>query len=235
MSIKTQSLEKKERKGPISFDVTLSEEQKEAKRQMLSHTCTILDGEPGASKTFIAVNVALDMLFSKQINKIYMTRPPLELKQFNLGALPGLLGEKIAEFALPFYDAMKANYSNSPAKLAKLTKIVEEKQVEFLSLAHVRGRNLGTVTEPCVLIVDEAQSCNEDTLYAILTRLGEGSKLFLTCDLNQNDANGKSGMVRLLAIKDNILDTTYIRLENNYRSAFVQSINKYWFPRKETI
>lgn len=221
--------EKKVRKNPIKFDIPLSEEQKEAKRQMLIHTCSILDGEPGASKTFLAVNVALDLLFTKQINKIYMTRPPLELKQFNLGALPGALNEKIQEFALPFFDAMKANYSSDTAKVNKINKIIEDKQVEFLSLAHIRGRNLGSVNDPCVIILDEAQSCDEETMYAVLTRLGENSKLFLTCDLNQNDSKSKSGMVKLLKIKDDILDTCYIRLLDNYRSKFVQSINRNWF------
>jgi len=221
--------EKKVRKNPIKFDITLSEEQKEAKRNMFVNTCSILDGEPGASKTFLAVNVALDLLFRKEIDKIYMTRPPLELKQFNLGALPGELSEKISEFSLPFFDAIKANYNNDASKVNKINKIIEEKQIEFLSLAHIRGRNLGSQNSPCVVIVDEAQSCDEDTMYAILTRVGENSKIFLTCDLNQNDAKQNSGMKKLLNIKDDILSTYYVKLIDNYRSKFVQSINKNWF------
>jgi len=232
MSNKTpQTVIKKERKGSIHFDIPLSEEQKEAKAKIMVHTLSILDSKPGSSKTFLAVNVALDLLFSKEIDKIYMTRPPITLSQFDLGAIPGGVQEKLSEFSLPFVDAMLANYSNSPAKLNKITKIQEENQVEFLSLAHIRGRNLGDSKTRCVVIVDEAQSCNPETMYAILTRLGENSKMILTCDLNQNDSKGKSGMVRLLEIKDKIKSTTYIQLLENYRSEFVQSINLHWFPQ----
>jgi predicted ribonuclease YlaK len=226
--------EKKVRKGDISFDLPLSDEQKEAKRLILKNTCTILDGSPGASKTFIAINAALDLLFRKEIDKIYLTRPPVELAQFSkFGALPGDKDEKNQVYMGPFLDAINANYSNSPAKKNRIAKALENKEIVFQALPFVRGHNLGPANEICVVILDEGQSCDEDTMYAILTRISEGSRLIITCDLNQNDSKNKSGMERLLEIKDKILNTAYIKLLKNYRSEFVQSINEHWF-KKET-
>jgi phosphate starvation-inducible protein PhoH len=224
------SEDKKIRKGVISFDIPLSDEQKEAKRLILKNTCTILDGQPGAAKTFTAMNSALDLLFCKEIDKIYLTRPPIELAQFSkFGALPGDVQAKNDIYMSPFIDAINANYSNSTAKKTRIAKAFENKEIVFEPLPFIRGKNLGPAGERCVVILDEGQSCDEDTMYAILTRISEGSKLIITCDLGQNDSKSKSGMEKLILKKDKILNTAYIKLLQNYRSAFVQSVNKYWF------
>jgi len=226
--------EKKVRKGDISFDLPLSEEQKEAKRLILKNTCTILDGNPGASKTFIAINAALDLLFRKEIDRIYVTRPPIELAQFSkFGALPGDKEEKNQVYMGPFLDAITANYSNSLAKKNRIAKAFENKEIVFQALPFIRGHNLGPANERCIVILDEGQSCDKDTLYAVLTRISEGSRLVITCDLRQNDSKSLSGMKRLLEIKDRILNTAYIKLLKNYRSEFVQSINEHWFEEDE--
>ena len=96
-------------------------------------------------------------------------------------------------------------------------------------MPYLRGRNLGVKAEPCVVIVDEAQSTNKDTMYAILTRLGEGSKMFITMDINQKDHKEESGGIRLVEIKDKIDGLEFVELKKNYRSKFVQAINKHWF------
>jgi len=221
---------KKRRKGPIKFDITLSEEQKKIKAIMLSSICTILDGSPGTSKSTLSMNVALDLLFKGEIQKIYCTRPPIELSQFTkFGAIPGTAKDKNDVYMQPFMDAIKVNYNNGTAKQTKITKCIENEQIVFLPMPYLRGRNLGTNNEKCAVLVDEGQSCDMDTMYAILTRLGEGSKMFITMDLNQADNKGKSGGERLYKIADKIKGLEICKLEHNYRSKFVQDINKYWF------
>jgi phosphate starvation-inducible PhoH-like protein len=222
--------EKKKRKNPISFDITLSEEQKLTKATMLTSICTILDGSPGTSKTTISMNVALDLLFRGEIQKIYCTRPPIELAQFSkFGALPGDAKSKTDMYMEPFLDAIKANYSNGIAKVNRIQKALDENEIIFLPLPFIRGRNLGNINERCVVVVDEGQSCDTDTMYAILTRLGEGSKMFVTMDLNQCDHKGVSGGERLIKMVGKVEGLNYIQLTHNYRSKFVQSINKHWF------
>lgn len=225
---------KKNRKGNIKFDITLSEEQKLTKAVMLNSICTILDGSPGTSKSTLSMNVALDLLFRGEIGKIYCTRPPIELSQFSkFGAIPGTEKDKNQVYMSPFMDAIKANYDNGVAKQNKITKLIDNENIVFLPMPYLRGKNLGTVNEKCVVLVDEGQSCDVDTMYAILTRLGEGSKMFITMDLNQSDIkNGISGGKRLIDIVDKIDGLEYKKLIKNYRSNFVQSINKHWFTKE---
>lgn len=221
---------KKQRKGPIKFDITLSEEQKTTKATMLGSICTVLDGSPGTSKSTLSMNVALDLLFKGDISKIYCTRPPIELAQFkNFGAIPGTAADKNMVYMQPFMDAIKANYSNGQAKQNKIQKLIADEHIVFHPMPYLRGSNLGTANEKCVVLVDEGQSCDMDTMYAILTRLGEGSKMFITLDKNQSDHKGKSGGERLIKLVDKIEGLEYCKLIKNYRSKFVQAINANWF------
>jgi phosphate starvation-inducible PhoH-like protein len=223
---------KKTRKNPIKFDITLSEEQKEAKAIMLNSICAILDGSPGTSKSTLSMNVALDLLFRGEIHKIYCTRPPIEIKQFsNFGALPGDERQKNEAYMQPFMDAIKANYGNNESKKKKIAKCIEDELIVFLPMPFLRGKNLGDANERVVVLVDESQSCDTDTMYAVLTRLGEDSKMFLTMDLNQADHKGRSGGERLSEMVDKIEGLNLIKLEHNYRSKFVQAINREWFAK----
>ena len=67
--------EKKKPKGEIKFAISLNEEQKEAKRNILSNVVTILKGKAGSGKSLLAAQVALDLLFKKDIEKVIITRP----------------------------------------------------------------------------------------------------------------------------------------------------------------
>lgn len=229
-----EEVKKKKRKGEIKFDITLTDEQKSAKAEMLKSTCVILDGSPGTSKSTLSMNVALDLLFTGQITKIYCTRPPIELSQFSkFGAIPGTEKDKNAVYMEPFLDAIKANYNNGVAKKNRIEKALSTEEIVFLPMPYLRGRNLGNANYNCVVLVDEAQSCDPDTMYAILTRLGEGSKMFLTMDAKQADHKGESGGKKLLRIVDKVEGLKLIKLHNNYRSKFVQAINKFWWDTKD--
>ena len=64
-------------KGPIRFSITLSDEQKEAKTQILKHPYNFIVGKAGSGKTLLAVQIALDQFFKRQFNKIIITRPTI--------------------------------------------------------------------------------------------------------------------------------------------------------------
>lgn len=220
----------KKRKGPIKFDITLTDEQKDAKKVMLESICTVLDGAPGTSKSTLSMNTALDQLFKGEVHKIYCTRPPIELSQFTkFGAIPGDAKMKNEVYMQPFMDAIQANYWNGTAKKNKIQKCIEEEMIVFLPMPYLRGKNLGTTNEKCIVLVDEGQSCDMATMYAILTRLGEGSKMFITMDINQADHKGKSGGERLTQLEGVIEGLSLVKLTQNHRSKFVQEINEHWF------
>jgi len=82
-----QNIEKTPPKGNIRFSVTLSEEQKLAKAQILKHPYNFIVGKAGSGKTLLAVQVALDQFFKRQFNKIIITRPTISTE--DNGFLPG--------------------------------------------------------------------------------------------------------------------------------------------------
>jgi len=83
----TENKSKRQPKGNIKFNITLSEEQKRAKENILKHAYSFIVGKAGSGKTLLAVQVALDMFFKRQYNKIIITRPTIATE--DNGFLPG--------------------------------------------------------------------------------------------------------------------------------------------------
>ena len=171
------NIEKTPPKGKIKFDLTLSEEQKLAKTEVLYHPYNFIMGKAGSGKTLLAVQIALDMFFTRQVNKIVITRPTVSNE--DNGYLPGSLNEKMEPWLVPIRSNMRKVY-NKPIILEKMEK---EENIELVSLAHFRGR---TFDNACV-IVDEFQNLTKPQLGMVLGRLGKGSTMILTGDPQQID------------------------------------------------
>ena len=62
-------------------------------------------GPAGTGKSFLAVAMAVQALFSKQVNRIILTRPAVEAGE-RLGFLPGDLQDKVDPYLRPLYDAL---------------------------------------------------------------------------------------------------------------------------------
>jgi len=86
-------VQKRRPKRPIKFNVQLNEEQKKAKALILENPITMLKGMAGSGKTLVATQVALDMLFTKQVDKVIITRPTVAKEE--IGFLPGDIREKM--------------------------------------------------------------------------------------------------------------------------------------------
>ena len=168
---------KKPPRGKIKFEITLSEEQKESKSNILSHPYNFVMGKAGSGKTLLAVQVALDMFFTRQVNKIVITRPTVSNE--DNGYLPGSLNEKMEPWLVPIRSNMRKVY-NKPAILEKMEN---DEDIELVSLSHFRGR---TFENSCV-IIDEFQNLTKQQLSMVLGRLGKGSTMILTGDPQQID------------------------------------------------
>ena len=57
-------------KNPIKFKISLNEEQKKAKEEILKNTLTILAGRAGSGKTLLACQIALDGVLRRHYEKI---------------------------------------------------------------------------------------------------------------------------------------------------------------------
>jgi phosphate starvation-inducible PhoH-like protein len=211
----SQNKEKRIPKGPIQFKVHLSEEQKEAKKIILENKLTILSGIAGTSKTFIAVNCALDQFFKREINRITIMRPTVASE--DIGHLPGSVDEKMSMWMIPVVENMYLMYGKE-----KIDKMVKEGDIRMLPLQFTQG--ITFVNE--FVILDEAQNATKEQTLMVLTRLGNGTKMVLKGDGNQVQLKQKnsSGLNHLIEITKEIKDIAQVILTINHRDPLVKEI-----------
>jgi|TARA_R110000744_G_scaffold15087_4_gene42480 phosphate starvation-inducible PhoH-like protein len=172
-----ENINKKSPKGSIKFSLTLSDEQKEAKSQILKYPFSFVIGKAGSGKTLLAVQIALDMFFKRQYNKIIITRPTISTE--DNGFLPGSEKEKMEPWLVPIRSNMRKIY-NKPVILEKMEN---DESIELVSLAHFRGRTF----DNSVVIIDEFQNLTRAQLAMVLGRLGKDSMMILCGDNQQID------------------------------------------------
>ena len=134
-------------------------------------------GVAGTGKSYLAVAMAVDALFKKQVSRIILTRPAVEAGE-RLGFLPGDLQEKVDPYLRPLYDALFDLVDSE-----KVTKMLEKRIIEIAPLAFMRGRTLADA----FIILDEAQNTTSEQMKMFLTRIGFGSKAVVTGDKTQID------------------------------------------------
>tara|TARA_R110000796_G_scaffold242440_1_gene364510 strand:+ start:189 stop:857 length:669 start_codon:yes stop_codon:yes gene_type:complete len=169
-------------KGAVRFSLSLSEEQKKAKAQILKHPYNFIVGKAGSGKTLLAVQVALDQFFKKQYNKIIITRPTISTE--DNGFLPGSESEKMEPWLVPIRSNMRKIYNKPPI----LEKMEKTEQIELVSLAHFRGRTF----DNAIVIVDEFQNLTRSQLAMAIGRLGKDSKMLFCGDSYQIDLKDKN-------------------------------------------
>jgi phosphate starvation-inducible PhoH-like protein len=177
-----QNKEKAAPKGAIRFSITLSDEQKVAKAEMLKHAFNFILGNAGSGKTLLAVQTALDQYFKRNYNKIIITRPTVSTE--DNGFLPGSEKEKMEPWLVPIRSNMRKVY-NKPAILDKMEK---EESIELVSLAHFRGRTF----DNSIIIVDEFQNLTRSQLSMVLGRLGKNSMMMFCGDNQQVDLKDRN-------------------------------------------
>jgi phosphate starvation-inducible PhoH-like protein len=203
-------------KGEIRFLIHLNEEQKYAKQEILNNTVTILKGSAGSGKSMVAAQVALDLLFKNQIEKIIITRP-LVTSGEEIGFLPGGVKEKTDPFSFPIHDNMVRLYNKE-----KIEKEIAEGRIEMVPLAFMRGRNLTN----CCVILDEAQNATMKQTELLLSRICSGSKLIVCGDSAQIDLKDKkqSGFNFICNNLNTVPGISVITLKQNHRDPIVEKI-----------
>ena len=174
---------------------------------MRNNDVVLCAGPAGSGKTYLAVAEALRQLFSGAVNKLVLTRPVVEAGE-NLGFLPGDLEQKISPYLRPLFDSVEKLMPKGVS--AKLT---EAGVIELAPLAYMRGRTL----DNCILILDEAQNTTKEQMKLFLTRLGQGSKVFVTGDITQIDLPRRipSGFVHALEILNRVEGVKIMHLDED--------------------
>lgn len=208
-------VQKRRPKNPIKFNLQLNEEQKAAKGLILDNPITVLKGMAGSGKTLVATQVALDLLFTKQVDKIIITRPTVAKE--DIGFLPGDIREKMDPWLAPIYHNLYALY-----KKEKIDKELQLGNIEIVPFAFMRGR---TFVDSFV-IVDEAQNVTHGQMETVIGRLGRGSKMVICGDIAQIDLKRKSdtGFSFLARIEEQVEGFATHSLQYNHRHNIVAPI-----------
>ena len=135
--------DKKPPRGNVKFNITLSDEQKKAKENIMNHAYSFIVGKAGSGKTLLAVQVALDLFFKRQYNKIIITRPTVATE--DNGFLPGDEKEKLEPWLVPIMSNMRKVY-NKPEKIAKMVElIVVSHVVSLVGLQLEKSKLIGKI------------------------------------------------------------------------------------------
>jgi phosphate starvation-inducible PhoH-like protein len=209
--------QKRKPKNPIKFNLQLNEEQKQAKALIVENPVVVLKGMAGSGKTLVAVQAALDMLFSKEVEKIIITRPTVAKEE--LGFLPGDLKEKMDPWLAPIYHNLYMLYGKD-----KVDKELEYGNIEIVPFAFMRGRTFVN----SFVIVDEAQNVTHDQMETVIGRLGKNSKMAICGDLAQIDLKIKkeTGFSFLSRIEEHVKGFRVFELKQNHRHEIVSPILK---------
>jgi len=157
-------------------------------------------GPAGTGKTMIAVQWAINEFKDKTCDKIVITRPAVSVDEQH-GFLPGDLNEKMAPWTRPIFDVFSENFCK-----AEIERQIREGVVEVAPLAYMRGRTF----KNSVIIADEMQNATPSQMKMLLTRLGEGSKMVVTGDLQQADRPSNNGLLQFLELYNNFSNHQYV-------------------------
>ena len=139
-----------------------------------------LTGKAGSGKTLLSTAAAVHMLEEGLYEKIIITRPVQSLSA-DIGFLPGDKNEKMQPWIQPIIDNLKILFKNGEHYFDIM---IERGVLEIEALSYIRGRSLPNT----IMILDEAQNISYAEAKAVITRMGENSKLILLGDLEQIDA-----------------------------------------------
>ncbi|GHV81798.1 phosphate starvation protein PhoH [Spirochaetia bacterium] len=185
---------------------------------MRTHDICFCVGPAGTGKTYLAIAEALNLVLSRKIRKLVLTRPVVEAGE-SLGFLPGDLAQKISPYLRPLYDAMEAMI---PYEMIR--RMEDDRVIEIAPLAYMRGRSLNDA----MIILDEAQNTTKEQMKMFLTRIGEGARVVITGDTTQIDLPKRvdSGLLHAISILSGVegLYFAYLNTADVVRHPLIKKI-----------
>jgi len=146
-----------------------------------------LVGKAGSGKTLCAIAAGLEqtlddhpMSSQRSIYTRLIVSRPVEPLGKDIGFLPGTMEEKMEPWLKPIQDNLKFLMVDDSVTLQEY---MDMGKIEVEALTYIRGRSIANA----FIIIDEAQNLTKHELKTIVTRVGEGTKLILTGDVEQID------------------------------------------------
>jgi phosphate starvation-inducible PhoH-like protein len=140
----------------------------------------ITTGPAGTGKTYLAMLAAIKSLREHQCDRIVLTRPAIGVEGESHGFLPGNIVDKMEPWTRPLLDVLREHYRNQ-----EIANMIDAGIIEISPLAYMRGRTFKNAW----IIADEMQNATPAQVKMLLTRIGSGSRVVVTGDVEQADRN----------------------------------------------
>ena len=142
-----------------------------------------LVGKAGSGKTLCAIAAALEQTLESSkgespYKRVIVSRPIQPMGK-DIGYLPGSMEEKMTPWLMPIQDNLEFLMGDKRT----LDMYIENGTIEVEALTYIRGRSIANA----FIVIDEAQQLTKHEIKTILTRVGEGTKVVFTGDIEQID------------------------------------------------
>lgn len=193
-----------------------TENQRRYINAIKNFTLTFASGPAGTGKTWVCTSMAVQMLESKSIEKLIITRPAIEAGE-SLGHLPGEIEQKFDPYLQPFRDVLNERLGKS-----FVDYLIKTGKIEAAPLAYMRGRTFSD----SFVILDEGQNTTPEQMKMFLTRIGANCKVVVNGDITQRDIRGMSGLEDAIKKLSFIPSIKHIEFDRSdiVRSGIVQEI-----------
>ena len=159
-----------------------NKEQQFALELLMDPTVPVVSlvGKAGSGKTLLALASGLEQTFETNIYKKIVVTKPVEPVGKDIGFLPGSMQEKMMPWLAPIQDNLQFLMGDNRDTLEMY---IERGQIEVEAMTFIRGRSISNA----FIVIDEVQNMTQHEIKTVLTRVGEGTKIVLTGDIEQID------------------------------------------------
>jgi len=179
----------KQRKPVTLVPKTINQEHYILALQDTNTDVVAVSGPAGTGKTYLAMLAAIQAYRNKECERIVLTRPAVGVDDEKHGFLPGDLNQKMEPWTRPLLDVLREFYN-----VKEIEHMIAEQIIEIAPLAFMRGRTF----KHSWIISDEMQNATPSQMKMLLTRIGVGSKVVITGDVEQGDRKTKdNGLIDL--------------------------------------
>jgi PhoH-like ATPase len=150
-------------------------------------------GSAGTGKTLLALAAGMSKVFKEERYEALLAGRPIMPLGRDIGYLPGDKDDKLSMWMQPIFDNLAYLLSTRGSHLEQAESRTTEQRIDQLieggklvlePLTYIRGRSIPNQ----FFIVDEAQNLTPHEVKTIVSRVGDGTKIVLTGDINQIDS-----------------------------------------------
>ena len=140
-------------------------------------TIKVLIGKMGSGKDFLQISNALRLVKAGLYDKIVYMRNPIQVKDIKeIGFIPGDILSKLKPVVMALADHVGGEHG--------LDMLIAQDKISVEHLGYMRGRTY----QNCIVYISEAENLTKENMQLLISRIGEGSALWINGDFKQTDS-----------------------------------------------